>query len=392
MKIAILGNSSELVWVLRRDFISDLIRLGHDITVVVPAGEMLENLASLGASISTIPLKRHTSPLADAFCFLKYWRLFRSGKFDIVYAITSKPNTYGIIAAWLAGVPKRIGLISGLGTGFIEAEGFRLRCLQMFARTLFRVAGRCTNKFLFQNEDDRRFMIEARIISESKTHVIKSSGINFDVFSPERIDSEAVLEMRTTLFGVEANTIVIGIIARAIESKGIREFIQVSEEAATWNRKVRFIHVGEFSASDPQSLALDELKETKMYRWLGKRSDIPIVVQAMDVTALPSCYREGVPRSLIEGMALSKPLVTTDHVGCKETVDDGVNGFLVPTKDATALAEAIKKLVFDDDLRLKMGKASREKAEREFDVRDVNRRIITEVLELSYNGCDPPLS
>ncbi len=383
MKIAVIANLATRVWVFRREFISELVRLGHDVTVIVHDDEPVDKIRSLGVSVVVVPFHRYTSPIRDLLYFAILVRFLKKTPFDIVYTITAKPNIYGTIAAWLAGVPKRCCLVSGLGTGFLDAKSRKLRLVQTCVKTLYKIAGRCAHKFLFQNDDDRRFMVDAKIVRETKTHVIKSSGVNLDVFSPEKIDGRAVLDVRKNLFGVADDTIVVGVVARTLAGKGIREFIAAGKEAVNWNKKVRFIHVGQFDPEDVLSLKIEELEETKTYKWVGFQADVPVAVQAMDIMVLPS-YSEGVPKSVIEGMALAKPIVTTHAPGCRETVDEGVNGLLVPIKDSHALAEAVKVLVMDDALRAKMGKASREKAEREFDVRDVNRRIITEVLELPW--------
>jgi len=381
MKIVIVTNQAYAVWQLRREFLAILVQNGHDVTLVSPEGDSLDQIRGLGVSVIVIPLKRHLSPLYDLYSIWSLYRTFSNHKFDIAYTISVKPNIYGTIAARLAGVPKHFGLVCGLGTAFLDGKGLKQKCLQFIVRNLYRIAGQCTDKLIFQNDDDRRFMIECNIVPDAKTHVIKSSGVNFGVYSPELVDPAEVRKVRRDLFGVDGETIVVGVLSRALESKGVREFIHCSREAESWNRKIRFIHVGEHDTKEPHALKIEELSETKLYKWVGFRSDVSVVIQAMDILTLPS-YREGVPRSLLEGMALCKPIVTTDTAGCRETVDHGINGLIVPPRDADALAGAIKKIAFDDELRLRMGMASRRKAEREFDVHDVNRRIIEEVFGL----------
>jgi N,N'-diacetylbacillosaminyl-diphospho-undecaprenol alpha-1,3-N-acetylgalactosaminyltransferase len=162
--------------------------------------------------------------------------------------------------------------------------------------------------------------------------------------------------------------------------KGVGEFLEASKIAQKWGEKVLFLLVGFRDPYHRNSISNDLLNPTETFRWLGKRDDIKNILALSDIVTLPSYYREGVPRSLLEGMAMGKPIVTTDSVGCRETVDEGVNGYLVPAKDSPALADAIHKLVVNKERREKFGKASLIKVQNEFSYKIVHKKILHDLL------------
>jgi N,N'-diacetylbacillosaminyl-diphospho-undecaprenol alpha-1,3-N-acetylgalactosaminyltransferase len=314
------------------------------------------------------------------------YEFFQKNKQDISFTISIKPNIYGNIAAKLAGIPKRVGLVCGLGHGFESAQNFKQHVTQFIVKCLYRIGSSCTQKYVFQNEDDQKLMIEKKIISSEKTYVIKSSGINLDIYSSDTVNHNVIQNIRTHDFKVDDNTVVIGAVARTTISKGIREFIQASEISKKWDIKVKFIWVGECNPEEPDSLTPDDMIETDTFQWIGFRNDIKEVIQSFDIMTLPSFYREGIPRSLLEGMAMRKPIVTTDNVGCRETVNNGINGYLVPIKNATLFAESVKKIACDKKILQQFGAASRKKVEQEFDVNEVNRKYFDKVFNIEYHS------
>ncbi|MDR2440413.1 MAG: glycosyltransferase family 4 protein [Planctomycetaceae bacterium] len=380
MKIALITNRDLGVWQLRRELIQTLIYNGHHVTVITPEGPFIEQIKSLGATVELIDMQRYVSIKTDIASVFQIYHILKKDKYDIVYTMTVKPNIYGMIAAKLAGIPKRFGLVCGLGYGFVQPQNMKQRLFQYILHKMYRLGGLCTNQYVFQNFDDRDLMIEKNIISKDKTVVIKSSGIDLELYSPNNVNKNQVIRIRNNEFGVNDDTIVVGVITRMTVTKGIRDFIQASRIATEWNIKVMFIAVGECELDDSDYLQRNELKETSNFKWLGFRTDIKELLQCIDIVTLPSFYREGIPRILLEGMAMHKPIVTTDNVGCRETVDNGVNGFIVPIKEPNKLADAIKKLVLDKNLREQFGENSFLKVKKEFEIKSVIKRLTEDVL------------
>ena len=230
-----------------------------------------------------------------------------------------------------------------------------------------RLACRVSDLTIFQNEDDAREFIKAGIVSAKKTRVILGSGINTKLFSPANINKPAQVQLKTE-FNIQPDEIVVTMISRLIRSKGILEYMQSAYEIQKNNPKVHFLLIGN---EDPE--CLDHLTQNEMLQleqavdWRGHRSDIPVILAISDIFVLPSIYREGIPRVLLEAAAMKLPIVTTNSPGCKEVVEDGINGFLVPSHDAEALSSAISRLVTTQELRHYFGQVSRKRAEERFD-------------------------
>jgi len=238
------------------------------------------------------------------------------------------------------------------------------------------------------NNDDKDLFIAKKIISPHQAVVIVSEGVNLGFFSPDKVSDETIRRIRKE-FDADDDTVVVGCCpGRNIWSKGIREFVKMAKEAERWPEKVRFVLVGSSDGNSRDAVPQDYYCNVPTLRHFDRRSDIRDVIASLDVLAHPSYYREGVPRILLEGLAMQKPAVTTDSVGCRETVEDGINGFLVPIKDAQRLSEAVQRLVRDKQLRLRFGEAGFRKAQNEFDVHKINKRVLAEVFQISCNSID----
>jgi N,N'-diacetylbacillosaminyl-diphospho-undecaprenol alpha-1,3-N-acetylgalactosaminyltransferase len=208
------------------------------------------------------------------------------------------------------------------------------------------------------------------LIGEPQAVLVRSCGIDTTEWRPP-VDREAVARGFRAEAGYALDDVLVVMVSRALTSKGVSEFIEASHLLARRFPKARFLLVGDSEEDGGLGVSRQWLTqqagEWPNFRWLGQRDDVARILTASDVFVLPSYYREGVPRSLLEAMAMELPLVTTDNVGCREVVQDGLNGFKVPVRDPGALASAIGTLVADPELRLGMGQASRRIVETEFD-------------------------
>ena len=276
---------------------------------------------------------------------------------------TIKPVIYGSLAAWLARVPNRFALVTGLGYAFqIEAAGR----LQVLVQWLYSMALRRVKKVFFQNPDDEALFRERAILSPSvPSCVVNGSGVDVGTFDVAALPSN---EIRFLL------------IARFLGAKGIREYAEAARRIKKSHRDVRFQLVGWIDAN-PDAISQSELDgwiAEGVIEYLGKLADVRPAIQCSNVYVLPS-YREGTPRTVLEAMAMGRAVVTTDAPGCRETVVDGDNGFLVEVKSVDSLESAMLRFVANPALVAGMGRRSREIAEEKYDVRKVNAIMLSEM-------------
>jgi len=378
VKIVLVNNRDFTVWQFRRGLIKRLLELGHEVLVATPPGEYTPRIEVLGARHLAIPLDQYMDPAGDVRCLAALTRLYRAERVDLAHHITIKPNVLGSFAARLAGVPRTVGLVAGLGHLYNERAGLKPRVVQETATALYRLAFAFNHRVWFQNEDDMSYFVRRRVLPRRKAVLIRGSGVDLTEYSPEAVSQDTLQRLRDGL-GIAEGTGVVLMASRAFWSKGVREFVEAAGRVGA-GFPVRFILAGA-SEQSPDTAPPEYLRasESEHFRWIGFRSDVRELLALADVVALPSSYREGVPRVLLEGLAMGKPVVTTDTIGCRETVDEGRNGFLVAPRDGVALATAIERLLRDPALRARFGTHSRIKAEREFDERLVVERVIREV-------------
>jgi glycosyltransferase involved in cell wall biosynthesis len=329
-------------------------------------------IGALGVPFISLPIsKKAINPLADArlFCTLYCW--YRRQRPDVVHHFTIKPVIYGSLAARLAGVPRVVNTVTGLGFVFTEE---RLAWLRRLVEWQYRLALACAHFTFFQNRDDLQLFRARRLISSEKAELLPGSGVDCQFFAPAAITEPAPAQPLTFLM-----------VARLLREKGLEEFVEAARRVKRKFLETRFQLLGGRDERNPTvvpQIDLDRWQAEGVVTWLGEVPDVRMIVGRADVVVLPSYYREGIPRALLEAAAMGKPLITTDTVGCREVVDDGVNGLLVPVKDAEALARAMVCLISNPAMRERMGKAGREKMQREFD----ERIVVEKTLQVYQQG------
>lgn len=315
-----------------------------------------------GDGIEFIPFSMSRSginPVAEWNLLRRLNRLYKKIQPDVVHHITIKPVVYGSLAANRQGIRGVVNAISGMGYMFSQGK---VGIMQKSILSLMRRGAKRSNlTFIFQNEEDHAILRDYEVIDpENKVEMIKGSGVDLDHFSFTEPP--------------KGNKITILLPCRMLWDKGVRELREASDFLKDkYQSQIQFVLVGmadyENKSGVPESF-LHEWADGEYVVWKGHQSDMVAHYQLADIVVLPS-YREGLPKSLIEACAVGRPIVTTDAIGCRDCVDEGVNGFKVPVGDGLALAKALEKLITDLDLRQRMGSAGRKKAEAEFDVREV---------------------
>lgn len=344
---------------------------GHEI--VASAGGKDDGVAArlrdMGVTYFPLPLERTAlNPLRDLYLLWQLIRLVRRHRPAWILAYTAKPVTYGMLAARLTGVTQRYAMITGLGYAFNTPTSVKQRLLGWLVPYLYRVALDGARAVFFQNEDDLAFFRQRRLLRPgAQTVRVMGSGVDLDYFSSVPLPRGPVVFL---------------LMARLLVEKGIREYVEAARMVRRSHPAVRFALLGPFDPN-PAAIGRDELRrwvdEGAVEYW-GEAEDVRPHIAQCSVFVLPS-YREGMPRSVLEAMAMGRPIITTDVPGCRDTVEEGVNGYLVRPRDSEALAAAMHRCL-ESDVSLKtMGQASRRRAEQYFGVESVNR-ILLQVMQL----------
>ena len=351
--VIISANSLWNIANFRAGLIKALGAHGLHVVVAAPAQQGIQLPA--GSEIRPIEMDRSgMNPLADAWLVVRYFRLLRGLRPSAYLSFTIKPNIYGALAARLAGIPA-IPNVSGLGTAFIRGG-----LLGSFVGALYRLAFAKCDIVFFQNPDDRDLFVERRIVASNQTRLLPGSGIDLDRFVPAPRLSE---DPPIFLF-----------IGRLLTDKGVREFVDAARLTRFRYPNARFQVLGGLDPGNRTAIGKDELDgwvENGVIEYLGPTEDVRPYISEASVVVLPS-YREGLPRSLLEGGAMARPLIATDVPGCREIVKDGVTGLLCQVRSASSLAGAMARFAeMGVDQRQSLGDAARAKIEAEYDERAV---------------------
>jgi glycosyltransferase involved in cell wall biosynthesis len=346
---------------------------GYEVTGVSSPGPEASALASRGIGHVAVPMTRRLTPLADVRSLLRLYRVMRRGRFTIVHTHTPKPGLLAQVAARLARVPVVVNTIHGF-----YFHDRMPRAARRFYVALERVAGRCSDLILSQNEEDVATALRERIAAPGQIRHL-GNGIDLQRFDPARFDAPARVRTRAAL-GISAEAPVVGFVGRLVAEKGVRELLEAARIVRRSHPGVRFLLVGHTDHEKADRVspeAARELDGEGTCVFAGFREDMPELYLAMDVFVLPS-QREGFPRAPMEASAMKVPCVVTDVRGCRQAVRAGDNGLLVPVGDARALAEAICGLLDDRSLARRLGEQGRRRAIEEFDERRVFAIVLSE--------------
>lgn len=331
---------------------------------LAPGQAVLETLESMGVFAHNIPLRRAgTNPLADLALVWSLYRLARRIRPEVFVGYTVKPVIYGSIASWLARVPHRYALITGLGFSFTSD---RRGVVPALIHKMYRLALGKVDKVFFQNADDQAMFRENGILADrTPSVVVNGSGVDLAEYRFTRLPESVPRFL---------------MIARLLGDKGVREYVEAARQVHALRPDSRFDLVG-WIDENPDAISPAELTgwvEEGHIEFHGRLSDVREIIAKSTVYVLPS-YREGTPRTVLEAMAMGRPIITSDAPGCRETVIDGENGFLVPVKSVDALIEAMLSFLDDPSLAVRMGERSREIVEGKYDVHKVNAVLLHEM-------------
>jgi len=368
--IAIVANTTWNIYNFRLNVIEKLLTEGFKVIVMSPVDEYIHYKKQF-PDVTHVPIKRlhrdSTNPIKDIRLTLELTRLYKKHKPDLVIHYPVQPNIYGAIAARMNHISS-IGIVTGLGFAFLH-KGY----IKRITKLLYRSTSKFHDKVIFENKDDRELFIKEHLIKEAQGISIKGCGVNAQFFSPMPN-------------GLYPEKVIFTFIGRLLYDKGVQEFVDAAELVKSKNQQAEFWLVGDIDDQNPASVKKDDLVKwvkNNSVIYHGSTRDVREYIAHSDCIVLPS-YREAIARSITEGMAMQRPVITTDVAGCREAVDEGINGFLVPVKNAAALAEAMERFIhLDESEREHMGLQGREKVLSEFDDRIIAEdifKIVSEVL------------
>jgi glycosyltransferase involved in cell wall biosynthesis len=370
----VVANTSWYIYNFRRNLLQDLRDAGHHVVSIAPTDEYSSRLIADGIPHRHLPLKgASTNPLREAATVVALRRLLQEEQVDVVLSYTPKGNIYSGLAV-IGRATHLVANVSGLGRVFV-----RNSWLTILTRWLYRLAFGRAVKVFFQNEEDQKVFIEAGLVNADKSERIPGSGVDLTRFSPADSSGFAKSDAPTFL-----------LIARILWDKGVGEFVDAARFFKVRYPAARFQLLGFLDVANPSAVprqTVSDWIEEGVVEYLGTADDVRPYLVAADCFVLPSFYREGVPRSLLEAAAMGKPVITTDAIGCRDTVDDGITGFLCHPRDAKNLADKMVQFVsMSMRERQAMGARGREKMICEFDERIVINRYLAVVSGLTKSA------
>lgn len=372
MKFVLISPKNRTVYNFRGDLIKEIISRGYEVIVTGPNNEGLEKIEELGVRFVHIPLdKNGLNVMGDIRYILALMKLFKKEKPDITLGYTIKPVIYGSIAAKLCGVKNINSMVTGVGYVF-TAKTIKAKIIKILVSIMYRIGFKCADTVIFQNADDLKEFTDLRLARKEKCKIVNGSGVNMDKFKQTNFPEILTFFM----------------LSRVMYSKGVREYLQAAKIVKCRYPETRFMLLGAVE-NIQDSLSMEDLNpyiKDGIIDYYVETSDVSSYYKQSTVYVLPS-YREGTPRTVLEAMAMGRPIITTDAPGCRETVIDGVNGFLVPVKNIEALVKKIIWMIEHPDILGKMGLESYRICSENFDVKKVNQRMI-ELMNLSEGAIE----
>ncbi|TSP12401.1 glycosyltransferase family 4 protein [Cupriavidus campinensis] len=357
-KILFCGNSAWGMYQFRRGVLEALIADGYEVHVVAPADRISSALEKMGCVFHAVSMSpQGYNPLEDLRLVLVLSALYRRVGPKVIFHYTIKPNIYGSVAAQLAGT-RSIAITTGLGYVFLNVG-----VVSWVSKLLYRIALRFPQAVWFLNQEDRGAFVSRRLVESSKCAVLPGEGIDLTHF-----------RQRSAMPAESPETFTFLLIARMLWDKGIGEYVDAARQLGEIHKNVRFLLLGPGGSANPSAIPLEQIREWQedgVIEYLGEATDVRPAIAAADCIVLPS-YREGVPRVLLEAAAMERPVIATNVPGCKDIVEDGVNGYLCADRCAADLAAKMAAMIrLGATARREMGRAGRIKVQRDFDEKKV---------------------
>ncbi len=353
-KIALVLNTAWNIYNFRLNLVKTILDQGYEVLLIAPQDKYVDRLEGLGRFIPLRHMRNTgTNPWQDFQLLRELKNIYTKEQPDVILHFTIKPNIYGGLAARSLDIPY-ICTVTGLGTFPLPS-----RLVNNMVEKLYKQSFKTAQKVIFQNKEDCQQFIGERLVEEEKCDLTPGSGVDVELFDSKDHIRDKRLQGK----------VVFAMIARLIIQKGVLEYVEAARQIRSQYPNTEFWLIGGLW-EHPEAISKTDIEQWEaedVVQYKGTTDDIKSVIADADVITLPSYYGEGVPRTLLESLAMSKPIITTDHKGCKEVVDEGKNGYLVPVRDVAALRDAFRQMIqLGKSARQDMGKHSRQKALNEF--------------------------
>lgn len=367
------SNTSWSIVNFRESLIRSFISHGYDVVAVSPSDEYASKIGEFGARFVPMPMdNKGVNPFNDFLLFLRLFTLLIREKPAVFLGFTVKPNVYGGIAARLLGIPS-IKNVAGLGAAFIR-ENWVTRVVEL----LYRLGLGGSSKVFFQNADDNKLFVSRGLVRREITDILPGSGVDVLKFSPATSDAAENRPFRFLL------------LARLLWDKGVGEYVQAAQRILKKRQDVVFQILGFLDVKNPSAIShaqIDEWEEEGVIQYLGAVEDVRSTIAHADCVVLPSYYREGTPRSLLEAASMAKPIITTDTAGCRDVVINGETGFLCRPRDADDLAIKMEGMLsLSSDQRIVMGLKGRKKMIEQYNEQIVINKYLEVLDKLKQMG------
>ncbi len=367
MKIVVITHKTKNLAKTRKKLLQLLLDKEYEIVGICPEEDATDILEEMGIQTRVVQNNRISISL---FRNIKYFfevkKVLQEEKPDIVFNYTIKPNIIGSIAAKMAKVSRIYSMVTGLGYIY-SSEKWRVKCIRLFCNIGYRIAFHLNTKVIFQNKDDKNDFIQRGYIAKDKAFVIDGSGVDMERFTYTKLPKEFNFLM----------------VARMLDVKGVEEYCKAAEIIKKKYPKVSFTFVGEeentYRGIKPD--IIQPYKENHIVKFEGYQENVEEYIKKCKVFVLPSYLKEGIPRTLLEALAVGRPIITTDVSGCKETVKEGENGFLVRPRDIQELVEKMEYMIKHEALLQKMGECSFQYAKKRFEIHLINQKML-EIMDL----------
>lgn len=362
MKFLLISPKNRTVYNFRGDLVKEIINKGYQVIVTGPDDTDVDKILDLGVQFEKIPVNKNgTNIIGDLKYLNNLYKLFKKEKPDVILGYTVKPVVYGAIAAKLAGVKNINGMVTGGGYTF-TAKTFKAKILGFIVRSLYRFGFSVSDNVIFQNQDDLKEFCERRLVKPYKCHVVNGSGVNMKHFERSEIPENISFFM----------------LSRLLKSKGVSEYLEAAKIVKQKYPKVSFYLLGKYESNMQDALSqeyVEQFIKEGIVKRFEETSDVRPYYADCSVYVLPS-YREGTPRTVLEAMSMGRPIITTDTNGCRETVKNEINGFLVPVASVEALSDAMIKFVEEPHLIEEMGSQSISYCREKFEINRVNASML----------------
>lgn len=362
MKVAVLSSFTTSLFWFRIDMMKSFLAAGYDVLAVgdAPEEEWAERFQELGIRYRQVPVQRNgTNPLYDVKTLFALRRLLAEEKPDKIFTYQAKTVIYGGIAAWMCGIREVYPLIAGVGSVFY-GDSPKKKFVRSIMVAEYRLGLKNSKKIFFQNHDDLSVFTSYKILPQEKTVILNGSGVNIEKFTPSPLPEEKSFLC----------------ISRLIRDKGVGEYLDAAREIHRRHPEVHCVLVGPYD-TNPSAISPEELQPylgDGSIEYVGKQEDVQPFIHRCTAFVLPS-YHEGIPKTVLEAMACGRPVITTDAPGCRETVTDGLNGYLVPVCDVPAIVDAMELILANPAITERMAKEARRIAEERYAVDKVNAII-----------------